>query len=501
MTDFRYLSPVRLGHGLDRLQRIDRTAHREIHGPFRRRRLRDLIALAEKVDLRGRGGAAFPFARKVKAVVSAARTRDSDTVVLVNATEGEPASAKDKFLMARVPHLILDGAMLAGLALGAREIVIAVTDKGQPARSLRSAVTEAGLGDFIRLVRLPERFITGEGGALVNGVNGNPALPPGRKIRAANQGVDGLPTLLSNAETFAQLALLSQLGPELYGAVGTPGEPGTVLLTVWGADGPCVVETPAGVPLVQVLDLCRANVGQGVLIGGYHGAWLTPAAARGARVSREGIKQAGGALGAGIILPLDESVCPLGEVARVATYLGAESAQQCGPCRLGVPAVARSLRTLASGDFGAEALDAVRQGAQTVRGRGACHHPDGAARFVTSALTAFAQDVDRHLADGSCGRPVRGLLPIDEVAEPVAQEPETSGFSLTVDWTRCAAHGLCGYLVPELVRLDEHGFPVIAGKGVPRRLLPDAHRAIEMCPALALRLSDADAPTPVKASR
>jgi ferredoxin len=243
------------------------------------------------------------------------------------------------------------------------------------------------------------------------------------------------------------------------------------------------------VPLAQILDLGGAKVGQAVLVGGYHGTWITPSAANRALVSREGIARAGGALGAGIILPLPKGVCPLGEVARVAAYLGEESARQCGPCRLGVPAIARSLNALASGRRGGEALSAVRQGTQTVKGRGACHHPDGSARFVTSALTVFAADVEKHLADGTCGRPVRGLLPTGE--EPVAAQPEETGLRLTVDWTRCAAHGLCGHLLPELVRLDEHGFPVIDGASVPRRLLADARQAVEMCPALALRLSGA----------
>jgi NADH:ubiquinone oxidoreductase subunit F (NADH-binding)/ferredoxin len=497
MTEFRHLAPPRLSHGLDRHQRVGQADHRRIHGAFRRRRLRDLLALAEGVDLRGRGGAAFPFARKLKAVVASARKRDSQTVVLVNATEGEPASAKDKFLLTRVPHLVLDGAMLTALALGAREVIIAVTDGGAPERSIRAAIAESRLG-MVRVVRLPERFITGEGGALVNGVNGKPALPPGKKVRAADRGVDGLPTLLSNAETFAQLALLSQLGPDLYGAIGTEHEPGTVLLTIWGPHGkPIVVEAPVGVPLAQVLDLCDTGVGQGVLIGGYHGTWLTPTAANRAIVSREGIERAGGSLGAGIILPLDPQVCPLGEVARVATYLGAESARQCGPCRLGVPAIARSLQALASGVSSTEAMAGVLQGTQVVKGRGACHHPDGSARFVTTALEAFSEDVATHLSHGTCERPVRGLLPITGA---VPDRAEDSGMRLTVDWTRCAGHSLCGHLVPDLVRLDENGFPVISNGAVPRRLLPDAREAIEMCPALALRMHDAkaEAPRPVR---
>ena len=88
---------------------------------------------------------------------------------------------------------------------------------------------------------------------------------------------------------------------------------------------------------------------------------------------------------------------------------------------------------------------------------------------------------------GTCGRPVRGLLPIDgEEVITADEESEDTGLHLTVDWTRCAGHGLCGYLLPAMVRLDENGFPVVAGKPVPSRLLKDAKQAIEMCPALAL---------------
>src|SRR3569833_4359371 len=271
MTEFGYLSPVRLLSGLDRQPRVARAAHQAIHGVIRAEGLEELVAAARKVDLRGRGGAAFPFARKVTAVASAARSRDCRTVVLVNATESEPASMKDHFLLRHTTHLILDGAMLAARALDARKAVIAVTDRGQARQSIRGAVAESQYGDVFRVVSLPERFVTGESGALVNCVNGGLPLPPGRKVRTSEGGVGGLPTLLSNAETFAQLAVLAGLGPDRYADVGTPDEPGTVQLTVWGPGGPCVMETPAGVPLTAGLTHRRTAPGQGVLTGGYHG--------------------------------------------------------------------------------------------------------------------------------------------------------------------------------------------------------------------------------------
>ncbi|WP_141581803.1 NADH-quinone oxidoreductase subunit NuoF family protein [Actinomadura sp. WMMA1423] len=474
----------RLLAGLGRIPRLDAAGHRRVHRVPARLTAGELTALAEQVDLRGRGGAAFPFARKFAAVQKAAARSERPPVVLVNATEGEPASSKDKALLAHVPHLVLAGAMLAVGALRAKELVIGITDEGSAARSLRSALAETGLGTRARVVQLPERFITGESGALVRGVNGETPIPPGRKGRTAESGVDRLPTLLSNAETFAQLAVLAELGAEGYRAVGTTAEPGTVLLTVTAPDGGhIVVETPTGVSLAEVLHRCGTDAGQGVMIGGYHGAWLTPAQAAAATVSRESMEAAGAALGAGIVIPLPRDTCPIGEVARVAAYMGAESAGQCGPCRLGLPAIARSFGALVAGTTGDEALAAIRSGSAIVRGRGACSHPDGTTRFLLSALKVFKDDVDTHLNSGGCGRPTRRVLPI-----PGEETEEESGRQLAVDWSRCAGHKLCSHLIPDLVELDRFGYPVITRTDVPSRLLRDTVKAAEMCPALALSI-------------
>ncbi|GAA1278133.1 oxidoreductase [Planotetraspora silvatica] len=481
VSQIRRLGPARLTAGLDQHRRLDLDAHRAIHGELGTESVDTLISMAEDVDLRGRGGAAFPFARKLRAV--AARAGDSETVVLVNGAEGEPASVKDKMLLTRAPHLVLEGALLAAGALNARQVVVAVPSGDVAEASMTAAVAERGAEDSVRVAAIPERFISGEGGALVKAVNGQAGIPPGRKARSSDSGVDGLPTLLSNTETFAQLAVLGELGAEVYGSVGTVQEPGTTLLTVGGsAVFPAVVEVTPGVPLASVLDLCEAAVGDGVLVGGYHGAWLSAAEAYGAIVSRRGISQAGGSLGAGIVVPLGGETCPLGETLRVANYLAAQSSGQCGPCRLGLPDLARAVAELSGGS--SHGIELVRRAASAVRGRGACFHPDGSSRFVMSALEAFADDVEEHRIHGTCGRPVLEMLPL-----PASESPEAK---LVVDWTRCQAHGLCAHVAPELVKLDQHGFPVVEEGGVPPWLRAEARRAVEMCPALALRFP----PTP-----
>src|ERR1700759_1237784 len=244
------IGAARLTAGLDRYPRLAPGAPRELLGGLPRLSDGDIMTMAQQVDLRGHGGAAFPFARKLKAVVDAASKKDQPTIVVVNATEGEPGSFKDKMLLMRSPYLILSGAALAAEAIGAEEIVIGVASNELANRSLDGAgAAEPGLRDLVRIVEVPKRFISGESGALIRAINGKTPIPPGRKVLAAESGVGGLPPLLSNAETYAQLAGLALLGPERYASVGMPEEPGKVLLSVSGsAARPPVVEGPTGVP-------------------------------------------------------------------------------------------------------------------------------------------------------------------------------------------------------------------------------------------------------------
>jgi NADH:ubiquinone oxidoreductase subunit F (NADH-binding)/ferredoxin len=479
------IGAARMTAGLDHMARIDLEGHARVFGALPRMTADQLVEAATQVDLRGQGGAAFPFARKLRAVIDAARRADEPPVIVVNAAEGEPGSFKDKMLLIRSPYLVLSGAALVAEAIGAEEIIVGVTGNELANRSLEAAIkAEPGLRKMVHVFQQPERFISGESGALVRGINGKKPLPPGRKQLAAEKGVDDGPTLLSNASTFAQVSVLALLGPQRFASVGAPEEPGTVLLSVSGsARRPAVVECPTGVPLGHVLDVCEAPAGDGVLVGGYHGLWLDAEVAYQVPVGREGLASVAGTFGAGVVLPLGEGTCPLGEVARIASYLAGESSGQCGPCKLGLPAIARALNAIVDGSGGMEAIDVARRAAAATIRRGACSHPDGTIRMVMSALEVFTEDLAAHVFHTTCGRPVRGVLPL-----PAGPETDSDRL-LTVDWVRCQGHGLCAHLVPELIHLDANGFPVIMSIPVPPWLEKDAQQAVEMCPALALRLA------------
>lgn len=482
----------RVTAGMDRANRLDLRTHLAVHGELPHLDARQLITLAERIALRGRGGAGFASSRKITSVVNAAERRGVRPAVVVNATEGEPGSWKDKMLLSRAPHLILDGATLAARALGASTIVIGVANNGVGITSVKEALRERTMPAYTRIVMVPHRFISGEGGALVRGINGELPIPPGQRVSTSETGVGGVPTLLSNAETYAQLAIAARLGPQRFAEVGTDDEPGTVLLSVGGsAKRPAVVEAPLGVPLRKVLELCQAPIGPAVLTGGFHGAWLGAADAKNITVSHKSLSAAGGSLGAGIMLPLGDNTCALGEAMYVLQYLAGQSSGQCGPCRLGLPDLSRSMASLVAGSGGPAVMDDIRRSAAAVTGRGACSHPDGTARFAMSVLSVLVDDIAAHELHGGCGQQVSGVMPM-----PVTDVPTRR---LAVDWTRCDGHGLCAHLAPELIQLDRNGYPAINNTAVPTWLEESATRAIAMCPALALRFTDADSRAPVGA--
>jgi len=207
--------------------------------------------------------------------------------------------------------------------------------------------------------------------------------------------------VLSNAETYAQAALLVRDGVAAYRSVGTLSEPGTRLLTVDG-DGarPTVLEVAHGALLEPVLSTVGVDASGGLLLGGYHGTWLGPEVLADLTISPAAITAAGAAIGAGIVLPLAAGACPVRRTATIVSYLAGQSANRCGPCRFGLPALADAMREVTLGTVVSTAR--LEQLMTTVEGRGACHHPDGTTKSIRSLLRVFPTEVEAHLT-GHCG--------------------------------------------------------------------------------------------------
>jgi NADH:ubiquinone oxidoreductase subunit F (NADH-binding) len=370
-------------------------SHRDRLGPAPTPTAEALVEMARDVDLRGRGGAGFPFAIKLAA---AARRK---AVVVVNAAEGEPASHKDAALITCSPHVVLDGAAAVAHALGTREVHIVVPSDVPSIRLIVEKALDdrsaAGERLKVQLHDAAPRFVAGQAQAVLQLLAGRENLPVTAWQPEAVKGHRGRPTLLSNAETFAHLGHLARVGSAGYAAHGTADEPGTTLLTLRG-DGwdPEVREVAFGTPLEDVLT--GAEMAQPLLLGGYHGTWLRPQALPGLTVSRKAIADAGATIGAGVMLPLAVGWCPLVRTVALVDYLAGQSAGRCGPCRNGLPAMAEALRALV---LGGGPMRRVEELCGLVVRRGACAHPDGTARLVTSMLKCFPHEVDSHSL-GTC---------------------------------------------------------------------------------------------------
>ncbi len=354
--------------------------------------LDELVRAVTDAGLTGRGGAGFPTATKVRAVAAAARK----PVVVGNAMEGEPLSHKDAVLLSRNPHLVLDGLEVVGHALRAKRAILAVGPEIDP-----GPATESARRRRVDVVPLEGGFVAGQETALVNQLDGRPAVPRDPFTRVTESGVGGRPTLVLNAETLAQVALVARHGAAWFRSAGTPDDPGTSLFTITGSvSRPGVVEAERGTSLAQVLAAAEPVRPAAVLVGGYHGAWV-PASRLDVRLTAGELAPWRAAVGAGVLHVLDDGSCPIAFAAEVADYLAEASARQCGPCVNGLPHLAANLHRLAACVRDPGLRDEIARMAAQVTGRGACGHPDGTARFVASTLEVFRDHVAAHL-DGWC---------------------------------------------------------------------------------------------------
>ncbi len=403
------------------------TSHLAAHGPLPVPAGDDpswragMVAAVAESGLLGRGGGGFPSARKWAGVRRSGRR----PLVVVNAMEGEPASAKDRVLLSHSPHLVLDGAEVAAAAIGASEIVVCV-----PAESDRAAsAIDAAIGERVRaggsrcrasVARPPGRYVAGEESALVAWLNTGRSLPSLRIDKSVPLSVGRAPAVVHNAETLAQVALIARYGPQWFRRLGTPEAPGSTLVTVSGAVRfPGVVEVEMGTPIIDVLERSGLDTEpSAVLVGGYGGAWLGPWALT-TPFAPGPLAGAGAVQGVGLLIALPHGSCGIAETARIARYMAGQSAGQCGPCVFGLPTLADDLELLWSGRGGSELLGRIEQRAATIDGRGACRHPDGVVRLVRSAMTVFAGDARAHAAGQRCpgyGAPTVLTFPKDVVA-------------------------------------------------------------------------------------
>jgi NADH:ubiquinone oxidoreductase subunit F (NADH-binding) len=402
----------RLLYGLSESNtRSDLSEHHRRFGPsplppHRHHRWREQFhAEIELSGLTGRGGAEFPLATKLAAV----RAHRRHGIVVVNSMEGEPASHKEETLARYAPHLVLDGAELLAALVGTSQIYVCVArDRAGAANAYETAVRErkrlGSAGAGITVCTPPAHYVAGEESALSQWIDGGKAVPTFRPDRPSIPVVRNRVALVDNAETLAHVALIARFGSEWFRSVGTRASPGTRLLSVSGAvSRPGVYEVALGQTVETLLSYAgmpESGIG-GVLLGGYGGTWL-PASEISTSSSSDELKRIGCSLGAGVVVAVESGHCGLAETARIASWMATQSAGQCGPCVFGLQSIADDLTAIATTHVSPALVERTWRRLFAVDGRGACRHPDGVVRLVRSALRAFSDDLDYHLANGPC---------------------------------------------------------------------------------------------------
>ncbi|UYQ77047.1 hypothetical protein OF385_13640 [Glutamicibacter sp. JL.03c] len=354
----------------------------------------------EASGLAGRGGGAFPTARKIAAVQRAAARSRRAPVVIGNGSEGEPLSFKDQLLLRHAPHLVLDGLLLTARILGARESYIAAKSGLHP--RLLDALAERG-ETSVSLHATDSHFLAGQATAVISSMEGGPSLPRHASGHLSDAGLAGAPTLLVNVETLAHLALIARYSSSWFRTAGTAADPGSRLLTVHDQGRYQVHEVHGSSDLSLVLEQLQISAAsvQAVLIGGYHGQWTIDLDVRLSAANDDRHHPAALAAGAGVIEIMRHDICPLARTSQIIDYLARASARQCGPCLHGLPTLARDVQALAQRFADPKLPEQINRLGALVAGRGSCHHPDASARLAISALQVFDDEVAAHLS-GTC---------------------------------------------------------------------------------------------------
>ena len=372
--------------------------------------LRGEVAVA---GLRGRGGAAFPLWTKWEAALA----RPGPRVVVMNGAEDEPGSLKDRYLLATRPDVVVDGALCSALALDADRVVLYVNEaaagplRAATAAAERARSSEAAAGVAIDVVAAPAAYVFGEDSCAVEFIEtgDRAARPRSKPPFPAEAGVGGRPTVVGNAETLAQLALVARHGADWFRRAGTPEFPGTLLVTLPGdCRRPGVYEVEAGVPLGEVLRHCGGGPAgapfRGAQVGGPAAGWLT-AAEFDAPLSPEALAARGSLLGCAAVRLLTEDRCAVDAVAEVEAFFAAESCGKCPLCRAETQFFAKATAGLAAGKEITEGhLDKALELAEMARTATDCALARFPAPPLRSAREAFPGDFAAHLRGGDCGR-------------------------------------------------------------------------------------------------
>ena len=365
----------------------------------------------KKSNLRGLGGAGFPTGMKWSFVP---KTHTGPVYLVINADEGEPGTFKDRYLLERDPHALIEGMLITARAIrSAKGFVYIRGEYVQPWRVFSGAVKEAydagllGRGFDIVVHRGAGAYICGEETGLLSSLEGGRGYP---KIKPPFPAVEGLfrsPTIVNNVETLAMVPLIFEKGIEWFRSTGTEKSPGTKIFCLCGhVEKPGLYEVPLGIPLREMIyDLGGGIPGgrklKAVIPGGSSAAVLT-ADEIDVKMDFDSLAAAKTMLGSGGVIVMDDSTCMVDALWNVLRFYHHESCGQCTPCREGTGWLDKVLGRLETGRGTSADLGVIIEICDEMVGRTICVLADAAAMPAKSIVQKFKAEFEQHVTEKRC---------------------------------------------------------------------------------------------------
>jgi NADH-quinone oxidoreductase subunit F len=379
----------------------------------------EVIDAVTKANLRGLGGAGFPTGRKWSFIP---KDSTKPKYLVVNADEGEPGTFKDRYILERDPHALIEGMIIAAYAIGSHKSYVYIRGEYfRSAQRLQRAVDEAtahnwlgkniqGTGFDLDVVihRGAGAYICGEETALLSSLEGGKGFPKLKPPFPAISGLFHCPTIVNNVETLACVPFILRHGPERFAGIGTAKQGGTRLFCVCGhVARPGVYEEPVRITLRQLIDkaggVWHGNKLKAVIPGGISAKILT-ADEIDVAMDFDSLRDAGTMAGSGGVIVMDETTSMVEALDSAARFFADESCGQCSPCREGTGWVHRIMRRIIGGQGQIQDLEDLLAIAGGMEGNTICVFADAAAWPVQSYIAKFRDEFEQYIHATEGGR-------------------------------------------------------------------------------------------------
>ena len=378
----------------------------------------DVVKVVSDAGLRGRGGAGFPTGKKWQFTREAP---GEPRYLILNGGEDEPGSKKDRVLLENLPHLVIEGTALAAYAIGATKAYLYINANYAVAiKTITAALAEAKAAGYwgenilgsdfaldIEIVPAPHNYVAGEDTAVLEVIEGRKAWPRQKPPFPVTVGLYGKPTSVNNVETLANVPPIVLHGAQWYRKFGTAESSGTMIFSLDDdLNRPGVYELPFGTPLRYLIEECGGGLKNGKKIKA-----IMPAAPSSAYLPPEKIdtpldhnsmRDAGAALGCGVVRLVAEGTCIVEEVIKISEFFTAESCGQCPACRMETNTLTSLLKKVQAGQGGQPILEQFAKVLAFNKGKGFCNLIAMPGPPIESALKLFPGDFAAHLSTGKC---------------------------------------------------------------------------------------------------